>query len=57
MHEVEKIQRDLICGDGEENRKTHMINWNIGRLSSLRRPKSKCIMKFGWSLMVGETKI
>ncbi|MCH86180.1 RNA-directed DNA polymerase (Reverse transcriptase) [Trifolium medium] len=63
LYKIDKIQRAFIWGDGEEKKKMHLISWNkitmpkhcggVG-LRRLDYMNDACLMKMGWSLMVGE---
>jgi ribonuclease HI len=63
LHEIDKIQRAFIWGDSEEKKRMHLISWSritmpkqcggLG-LRKLEFMNEACLMKMGWSLMVGE---
>ncbi|GAU51253.1 hypothetical protein TSUD_412460, partial [Trifolium subterraneum] len=66
LHEIEKIQRTFIWGHSEEGRKAHMIGWNqvtlpkeMGGLGirKLAPMNDAFLMKFGWSLRMGERSL
>jgi hypothetical protein len=66
LNEIEKLQRSFIWGDGEDKRKTHMVGWDTmtkpkqcGGMGfrKLQAMNEACLMKMGWSLMVGENSL
>jgi ribonuclease HI len=66
LHEIEKIQRSFIWGDREDKRRAHLVGWEtitqpkesggLG-LRNLTLFNEACLMKMGWSLMIGENSL